>query len=128
MIDRTLSAHVGVVDTVRLRAALGGFSTADFPTAGGENDFIETGLSVGYTPADFAEVYFQVGGTSNTNTLGRPQLIQTQGDVSLGAKFVGALSPMVSAGGALNVHLLSDVGSGDLRGRNERRNSRLALC
>ena len=68
-------------------------------------------MSLGYTPTEFAEVYFSVGGTSNTNSEGRPELIQTQG-MSLGGKFVGAISPMVSAGGALNLHLLSDVGSG----------------
>lgn len=111
-IDRTMTAEVGVVDTYRLRAALGGFSASDFPVDGADNDFLETSLSLGYTPADFVEVYLMVGGTSNTNTAGRPELIQTQGDVSLGGKFVGKVSPMVNAGGALNLHLLSDVGSG----------------
>ena len=113
-LDRTLSASVGVVDTFRLRARLGGFSTSDFPVTGSDNEFIETGLSVSYTPTDFSEVYLLIGGTSNTNTLGKPELIQTQGDLSLGAKFVGAISPMVSAGAALNLFFLSDVGSGGL--------------
>jgi outer membrane protein OmpA-like peptidoglycan-associated protein len=113
-LDRTLSASVGVVNTYRLRARLGGFSASDFPVSGGDNEFIETGLSVGYTPTDYSEVYLLVGGTSNTNSLGKPELIQTQGDLSLGAKFVGEISPMVSAGGALHLHFLSDVGSGGI--------------
>lgn len=113
-LDRTLSAAVGVVDTFRLRARLGGFSASDFPANGGDNEFIETGLSVSYTPDDFVEVYLLVGGTSNTNSLGKPELIQTQGDLSLGAKFVGTISPMVNAGGALHLHFLSDVGSGGI--------------
>jgi OmpA-OmpF porin, OOP family len=113
-LDRTLSAAVGVVDTYRLRARLGGFSTGDFPVTGADNDFIETGLSLSYTPTNFSEVYLLVGGTSNTNSLGKPELIQTQGDLALGAKFVGAISPMVSAGAALNLFFLSDVGSGGL--------------
>ena len=33
-IDRTMTAEVGVVDTFRLRAGLGGFSTSDFPVTG----------------------------------------------------------------------------------------------
>ena len=111
-IDRTMTAEVGVVDTFRLRAGIGGFSASDFPVDGATNDFIETALSIGYTPDEFWEVFFAVGGTSNTNSLGRPQLIQTQGDVSVGGKFVAEISPQVSAGGALNLNLLSDVGSG----------------
>ncbi|MGB0647671.1 MAG: hypothetical protein ACPGQS_10875, partial [Bradymonadia bacterium] len=113
-LDRTLSAHVGVVDTVRLRARLGGFSTDDFPVDGSSNEFIETGLSVGYTPHENAEVYLLVTGTSNTNSLGKPELIQTQGDFSVGGKYVEQVTPMVSAGAALQLHFLSDVGSGGI--------------
>ena len=108
----TIAADLGVENTFRLRGLLGGFSTENFPIDGAENDFLKTGLSLGYTLSSEWAFNLAVNGTSNTNSLGQPELIQTQGDLTIGGQYAYSLKSGYTMGAVLNAHLMSDVGSG----------------
>ena len=108
----TIAADLGVANTFRLRGLLGGFSTENFPIDGAENDFLKTGLSLGYTLSSEWAFNLAVNGTSNTNSLGQPELIQTQGDLTIGGQYAYSLKSGYTMGAVLNAHLMSDVGSG----------------
>ena len=108
----TIAADLGVANTFRLRGLLGGFSTENFPIDGAENDFLKTGLSLGYTLSSEWAFNLAVNGTSNTNSLYQPELIQTQGDLTIGGQYAYSLKSGYTMGAVLNAHLMSDVGSG----------------
>ena len=65
----------------------------DFPADGTENLFIGTDLKLGYTPHELVEAFLHVRGTSNTNEGGQPELLQTQGDLTFGAKVGAEIMP-----------------------------------
>lgn len=110
-LDRVFSAHTGPLHTIRGKLSLGVFSASDFPADGGENTFIGSYFSFGYTPHKYAEVFGSVSATSNSNDSEQPALLQTQGDLTLGAKGAYPVTPLVTVGAALSARFLSGLGS-----------------
>ncbi len=115
-LDRVWSADTGPEGTVRMRFSLGWFSASDFPVENSENLYLGTDFSFAYTPHELVEAFLNVRGTSNTNDTGRPELLQTQGDLTFGAKVGAEVAAGVSVGGALGIRLLSGLGGGGFAG------------
>ncbi len=115
-LDRAWSADTGAEQTFRLRLGLGFFSAEDWPSDGSSNDFLETEFALVYTAHKFVETWLGVHSTSNTNKGSQPQLLQTQGDVTLGVKGGAYITESVALGGAVGVHLLSGLGEGGFAG------------
>ncbi|MFN3196849.1 MAG: OmpA family protein [Bradymonadia bacterium] len=111
-LNRTLSADPGPQGTFRFR--LSGFlsESEDFPAPGSSNSFSGASLALGYTPIEFLEVFFNARNTSNVNEGTRPDLLQTQGDMSLGLKGGYFILPEVAVGLAASAHLYSGLGEG----------------
>ena len=115
-LDRVWSADTGPEGTVRARFGLGWFSASNFPVDGSNNLFLGTDFSFAYTPHDLVETFLNVRGTSNTNDAGQPELLQTQGDLTLGAKVGSEVVDGISLAGALGLRLLSGLGGGGFSG------------
>lgn len=116
-LDRVMSADPGPQGTLRLRGGFTGFTTDSWPNANTkENSFSSTTFSLSYTPIEALETFVNVRSTSNTNNNSRPSLLQTQGDMTLGAKGGTFVTETIAVGGAAMVHLLSGLGEGGLAG------------
>lgn len=61
-------------------------------------------LGFTWTPIDHLEVFTTLSARATTNTLGRPELIQSVGDLSLGAKGFGEVAPGIHLGGLLRLN------------------------
>jgi OOP family OmpA-OmpF porin len=89
------------------------FSASDVVRNGDENArFIGT-LSLSWAPTEFLEAYFNFSARGNSNNLAVPNLIQSLGDVWLGAKVFTEVSEGLSVGGDLGLRFLNsanDVG------------------
>lgn len=109
---RVQSADPGPQGTVRFR--LSGFlsESEDFPAPGNTNSFSGATLALGYTPIEFLELFFNARNTSNTNEGTRPDLLQTQGDLSLGVKGGYFVLPELAVGLAASAHMVSGLGEG----------------
>jgi hypothetical protein len=55
-------------------------------------------LGLSWTPIQYFEAFFTLSARATTNTLGRPELIQTVGDPALGLKGMYELAPGIRAG------------------------------
>ena len=117
-LDRIWSADPGPEGTARLRLSLSYFDADDFLTPKANNVFLRSDFAVAYTPHRWVETFLSVRATSNTYTMAteeseaRPQneLLQTQGDTVLGAKFGGFIKDDIAVAGAAAVHFASGVG------------------
>ena len=86
-LGETLSADTGEVGTFRLSASFAGFGEqAGFPDPESSSRFLETKLSLAWTPLEVLEVALLTRGTSVSDELERPNPIQTQGDLLVGLK------------------------------------------
>ena len=117
-LDRTWSADTGPEGTTRLRLSLGYFDADDFPNPGANDVFVGSDFAVAYTPHKWVEAFLSIRATSNTVTFApsedgnttRDELLQTQGDTTLGAKFGGFIKDDIAVAGAAAVKFASGVG------------------
>lgn len=110
-LDRVLSADTGPVGTFRLKLGLRTFEADDFPVAGTTNRFTGTSFALAYTPIEALETWLRVNSTSNDNPDGRPSLLQTQGDIDLGAKVGWFVTDTIGLAFAANLRMISGLGS-----------------
>src|SRR6185503_8106798 len=105
----------------QFRVGLGGryFSTDGFLIDGDQDLRLQGGLSIGFTPIRFLELFASISGSANRNRrlcttsptgvtvcnseAGRndPEVIKSYGDLTFGSKFAYPLSGGISAGGEL---------------------------
>lgn len=83
------SADFGRPGAVRISVLGEYLSSADFPVLGARDVRSSGAIGLGYVFHPSAEAYLSYASSTNTNTRGSPALMQTQGDLSVGAK--GAL-------------------------------------
>ena len=102
----TLSADPGPQGTVRMSFHFGGFSSKDFLTPGVEERFLSARFGVAYTPHELVEIYASARSLSHTNPLSSPTTLQSQGDMTLGAK-LGRFWGTLGGGLALDAQLYS---------------------
>ena len=111
-VDTVLSADPGRVGTFRLRLSFFGFSADDFPVKGSSDSFTGTTLGLSATPIAPLELYGAIKNTSNKNAGAYPSLLQTQGDLVLGAKGGFYPLPSLAIGLAFSTQLLGGLGGG----------------
>ena len=124
---RVSSAEVGA--PLQLRMGLTGrvFGASSFLIENDQDLRLQGGLSIGFTPVRFLELFASVSGSANrnrrvctTNAAGAttcaseagrndPEVIKSYGDLTFGSKFAYPLSGGVSAGGEIGLRLLSSV-------------------
>ena len=106
-LGETLSPDTGEVGTFRFSFGLAGFGDSEgFPDPESSSRFLESKLSLAWTPLEALEVGLLTRGTSVSDEAERPNPIQTQGDLLLAAKgshFWG----LFGLGGALEAQLYS---------------------
>lgn len=113
-LDTILSADPGKVGTCRLRVT-GLLSSSDgFPVSGTENTFRGTTFGMGCTPLEVLELYGSLKNTTNENAGTRPIILQTQGDLTLGAKGGYWVMPSLAIGGSASAHFASGLGDGGI--------------
>ncbi len=118
-LDKTWSADPGPEGTTRLRLSLGYFDADDFPNPSANDVFVGSNFAVAYTPHRWVETFLSIRATSNTVTFSDPEeeadprveLLQTQGDTTLGAKFGGFIKDDIAVAAAAAVKFASGVGS-----------------
>jgi outer membrane protein OmpA-like peptidoglycan-associated protein len=132
---RTVEAGSGAAGTFRLHLLLNWFQTSSFlcdaghpcivpnpdPGSPTDSDSATTfGANVGLslTPVDFLEAYATIRSVSNSNTRGKPQLLQVLGDTMIGAKVFtpNKLGQTFNFGGSLDLLFLNGAGSVGLDG------------
>ena len=114
---RLWSADPGLESSIRLKISLFTFESDDFPLKGAQNQYTATALSLAWSPLSFLEAFGSVRNSSNLNNQSRPELIQTQGDLSLGFKLGYFLRPDMALGFGAATHLISGLGEGGDRQR-----------
>jgi outer membrane protein OmpA-like peptidoglycan-associated protein len=102
-----------------LRLALHGeyFSTSDFLVKGDSNSRVDGDFTFGYTPSKYVEIFGALLTSSNRNHRSGasepprrdPELIKSFGDLVLGPKVVGTVTPGVTAGFELGLRFLSSI-------------------
>lgn len=115
-LDQVWSADPGAQGTIRLRLGLSTFNASDWPVKGSDNQFTGTTFALGWTPIKYLELFANVRSTSNTNKGEQPSLLQTQGDVTLGAKGGGFFTDSLAGGLAAAVHFLGGPGEAGIAG------------
>lgn len=88
------------------------FTASDVVRAGDENTRFSGRFSLSFAAHDNVEVFTSLMASGNVNTFASPQLIQSLGDIVLGAKGFGAINEGLSAGGGLTLIFLN--GSNDV--------------
>jgi len=106
--------------TIRLNIGGGFFLSSGeggFLNYRGESSYDEsymTGrLAISWTPLPFLEAFASLRSSSNRNSLSRPELLQTQGDLELGAKGFYRVLPYLSLGADLAVQFVNGIGGLD---------------
>ncbi|MEE2904167.1 MAG: carboxypeptidase regulatory-like domain-containing protein [Myxococcota bacterium] len=105
-----LSADGGTVGTFRLGFGLDMFGGSNVFTSSDELTKVGATLSVASSPIEHLELWFNTKAQSTTSNLTNPNLLQAQGDFSLGAKGYVEVAPMVDLAAAAQVSLLSGIG------------------
>lgn len=67
-------------------------------------------LSLSYTPLPFLEAFVSLRSSSNKNSVSRPSLLQTQGDLELGAKGFYPVTPFLALGLDFGVGFYNGIG------------------
>jgi len=119
---RVSAADAGRVRQLRFGLHTELFSGSDFLTTGDENVRIRGALVVGFTPIEGLEIFGAFSGSSNENrrtctdpgctpATGRrdPEVIRSQGDLSLGGKYARAVGGGFSLGGELVANAYSSA-------------------
>ena len=67
-------------------------------------------LGISFTPLEYLEIFLGLHSSSNYNSAARPQLLQTQGDLTLGAKGIYPVLPYLGLGLDAAVTFSSGIG------------------
>jgi OmpA-OmpF porin, OOP family len=100
----------GDVGTFRLQLSFDYFGANDMLLRGDHDEAIAGVLSLSATPIEHLEIFGSISSHANSNTLGKPQLLQVSGDVELGAKGHQQLLPWLSIGADARLVFLDAVG------------------
>lgn len=83
------------------------FSGADVVRQGDDNSRFVGRLALTYTPIEWLEVHASLSGQGNANSHADPVLIQTLGDLQIGAKGFADVGSGLAAGGALALNVFN---------------------
>ncbi|MBW1811867.1 MAG: carboxypeptidase regulatory-like domain-containing protein, partial [Deltaproteobacteria bacterium] len=111
--------EAGSTDVWTIRLSLhGGFFSSDggsgFLNYLDQDDYSESyvtsKLSLAWTPLPYMEAFMSLRASSNKNSFTRPQLLQTQGDLEIGAKGFYPVLPYLGIGLNLAVGFVNGIG------------------
>ena len=89
---------------------VGFFSTSDWLVTNDSDNFVGGDLGLWWSPLRYLQAFADLSAYANSNDMERPTLIQTLGDVRLGAKGYYPVVPWYALGGELSVLFLNQVG------------------
>jgi len=99
---RVHEAFAGPPMSMRLSLHGGFFSSGTFlnylDESGYSESHVQGKLGLSFTPIEYVEAFIGLRSTSNKNSASRPQLLQTQGDLTLGAKGIYPVLPYLGIG------------------------------
>jgi outer membrane protein OmpA-like peptidoglycan-associated protein len=126
---RVHEAFAGPPMSMRLSMHGGFFTSSSFLNYLDETDYsqqnIQGRLGLSITPIEYLEVFLGLRSTSNKNSSSRPGLLQTQGDLSIGAKGIYPVLPYLGVG--LDAAVTFTNGIGDVSPAFDATNFRTAL-
>jgi len=108
---RTIAAEGPEAGSVRLLFGIDFFSSSSFFRADDSASRVGGVLGVAFVPINHLELWINTRAQSTQSTLTRPQLIQSLGDVSIGAKGFFRVGDAVSLGADMQGTFLAGVGS-----------------
>jgi len=111
------TAETGPVNHLRLALHGQYFSATDFLVRGDSDSRVDGAFTFGWTPSKYLEIFGALLTSSNRNRRSGmnepprrdPELIKSFGDLVLGPKVVGTISPGVTAGFELGLRFLSSI-------------------
>ena len=107
---RVMSADGAEERTIRLGFGLDFFSTSDFIRQGDDASRVGGTIGISGSPIDHLELWLNLRAQSANSSLTSPRLLQTQGDMTLGAKGFFDVTQWISVGADLSLGFLSGVG------------------
>lgn len=107
---RVASAESVDPGVVRLSFGLDLFGVGSFFREADAHSRVGGTLAIAMSPVNHLEVWLNTRAVSNRNDLTSPQLLQSQGDVSLGVKGFYPVADLATIGADLQVTMLSGVG------------------
>ncbi len=112
----TSSAALGPKNILRFGVLGEYFARGDFPVRGASHVRSAGTFSASWVPLTWLEAYLAYGASANSNSFSSPTLIQTLGDVNLGAKVSREWTKGLYAGLDLRALSFPGVGSQDVGG------------
>jgi OOP family OmpA-OmpF porin len=100
----------GEVGSLRLQLGLNFFSAHDFLVPGDKDQALSGQLSMSATPIEHLELFGSLRSHGNSNSRGSPELLQVDGDVTLGAKVHTSIEPWLGLGAEARLIFLNAVG------------------
>jgi outer membrane protein OmpA-like peptidoglycan-associated protein len=107
---RVAAAESSAPKLIRLSLGLDFYSASGVFGTGDDSSRFGGALSVSGSPTNYFELWLSTRTQSTRSSLTTPNLLQAQGDLSLGAKGFYPLSPMFSIGGDVQATFLSSIG------------------
>ncbi len=126
---RVREAFGGPPMSMRLSLHGGFFESSSFlnylDESGYSESHVQGKLGLSFTPLEYLEVFVGLRSTSNKNSGSRPELLQTQGDLTLGAKGIYPVLPYLGVG--LDAAVTFTNGIGDVAPAFDATNFRTGL-
>ena len=113
---RVIDGGSGEPGSVRLQLAFDYFGSSEFLRPKDKHRSLSGTLSLGGTPLEHLELFASIGSRSNSNEVSNPILLQTSGDLTLGAKGYLHVLPWLDAGVDLRVLVLNSIGELGVKG------------
>lgn len=113
---RVSTADIGQRGVMRFFALAEYFRLRDFPFEGATNTRTAGTFGLSVVPIEFLELYWTYAASANDNTHSAPRLIQSLGDLTLGAKVSFDVGHGFTAAGDLRTQAYSAVGHQDVDG------------
>lgn len=107
---RVAAADAAAPGLLRFGLGFEFFSGGDVFAPGDENTRVAGVLSVSGSPLDYLELWLNLRAASNSNTLTSPNLLQSQGDLQIGAKGFYPVADLATLGVDAQLTLLSGIG------------------
>jgi outer membrane protein OmpA-like peptidoglycan-associated protein len=111
---RVREAFGGPPMSIRLSLHGGFFSSGSFLNYLDQVDYSESNVQgqvgLSFTPIEYLEAFVSLRSTSNKNSASRPSLLQTQGDLELGAKGIYPVLPYLGLGLDAAVSFTNGIG------------------
>lgn len=108
---RVVDAGSGPVHTFRLSLMSDFMYLGDFLQSGDYVKQLGGALAFSWTAHRNVEVFAAYQSTATWNTLGNPELVQSLGDVQLGAKGFASIRPWLRVGGDFSIRFSNPVGN-----------------